>query len=372
MEIVFGFFLALIVPLLFLSIIHKFDFYQTGQFHIILKCLFWGGVIFAPATFTYWALKYFWLTNPDTITHFAAPIYEEIFKGLILLYLVKRAKFTYSVDGALYGFAIGTGFAIVENFFYIYLNLSDATEIAFQRIYSANLVHAFSSATVGITLGMFRSRISRLRWQIPAFGLLLAIGQHMLFNILIGRDEIYPLIFFIPVLPGILFIDIVMQRGKKQARTWIKEKLGMDNRVTWGEVAMVDQLESPNDVLYPVVERFGTEKARMVEKLLYLQARLGIKQKSLDSIQNNDPMRNAVDAEIIEMRTDMERIQREIGTYAMLFIRGLFTGEMISVWDQMQAKIQERSAETGGQKGGGLWSSLEERVKSPLENERVD
>jgi len=47
-----------------------------------------------------------------------------------------------------------------------------------------------------------------------------------------------------------------------------------------------------------------------------------------------------------------------------LFVRGLFTEEMVSVWERMQAKIQERSAETGGQKGGGLWSSLDDRIKS--------
>ena len=70
-----------------------------------------------------------------------------------------------------------------------------------------------------------------------------------------------------------------------------------------------------------------------------------------------------VEAELHEMRTEMEDIRSAIGTYAMLFVRGLFTDEMASVWDQMQVKIQERSAATGGQKGGGLWSSLEERVK---------
>jgi hypothetical protein len=63
------------------------------------------------------------------------------------------------------------------------------------------------------------------------------------------------------------------------------------------------------------------------------------------------------------MRAQMEKVQRGIGVYAMLFVRGLFTDEMISVWNRIQAKIRERSAATGGQKGGGLWSSLEERVK---------
>jgi RsiW-degrading membrane proteinase PrsW (M82 family) len=372
MSIVLGFVIALIVPLLFLGFIHTFDVYQTGQFHIILKCLFWGGVAFAPATFANWALTRFWLTNQDAITHFAAPIYEEIFKGLILLYLVRRAKFNYSVDGAIYGFAVGTGFAVVENFFYIYPNISVASQIAFHRVFLANLVHAFSSATIGITLGISRLETPKLRWWIPTFGLLLAIGQHMLFNNLIGREEIHPVVFFLPVLPGILFIFYIMQHGKRQAQGWIKEKLGMDNRVTRGEVALIDRLAAPDDPLYPVVERFGIGTASKVEKLLYLQAHIGIKSKALDGLRGNDTIYKAVEAEINEMRTKMKKIQNEIGVYPMLFIRGLFTAEMASVWEQMQSKIDERSAATGRQKGGGLWSSLEERIKSSKADERLE
>ena len=364
MGIVLGFTLALIVPLLFLSLIYKFDFYQTGQFHIILKCLLWGGIACAPAIFTNWILGHFWLNNPDAIVQFAAPIYEEVFKGLILLYLFKRAKFTYSVDGALYGFAIGTGFAIVENVSYILGDLSEAPMVAVQRIFSANLVHAFSSAAFGITLGLFRSRTSRLRWQIPAVGLLIAIGQHMAFNFLTGRDGIHPVIFFIPGLPGILFIYYIMQRGRRRAQAWIKENLGMEERVTRNEVSVVNRLADTDDILLPIVERFGVEKAEQVEKLLYLQAHIGIKRKALDGFRDNDTMRRTIETEINEMHTDMEKIQQEIGTYVMLFVRGLFTEEMVSVWDRMQTKIQERSAASGGQKGGGLWSSLEERVKS--------
>ena len=77
-------------------------------------------------------------------------------------------------------------------------------------------------------------------------------------------------------------------------------------------------------------------------------------------------------AEIREMQADMEKVRKSVGVYPMLFVRGLFTEEMLSVWDRMQTKVQERSVATGGQKGGGLWSSLEERVQSPLKNGRVD
>jgi hypothetical protein len=178
--------------------------------------------------------------------------------------------------------------------------------------------------------------------------------------------------FIIGIL-GVGFITLVMHNGKKQARNWIQEKLGMEDRVTQGEIAAIDRLPSPGDVLFPVFERFGAETASQAEKLLYIQARLGIKRKALDGFQNNDTTREDLEAEINEMHTDMEEVRRSIGTYPMLFIRGLFTEDMISVWDQMQAKTQERSAATGGQKGGGLWSSLDERVKSSKEDhERVE
>lgn len=377
MSIVVGFILALIIPLLFLGIIYKSDFYQTGQFHLILKCLFWGGVTFAPATFIYKTLEYFWLKNPSTIDHFVAPIYEELLKGLILLYLFRRAKFTYSVDGALYGFAVGTGFAMIENLGYIYNAQSEATIVAIQRIFSANLVHALSSASIGITLGISRSRNSRLQRQVHAVGLLLAIGQHMLYNnilhIISASDSKIPLgAIFIPGLPGIFFILYVIQRGKKDARKWIKEKLGMDSRVTRSEVALVDSLPEPKDALYPVAERFGVEKARLAEKMLYLQAHVGIKRKALEGCRGEDISRKNIEAEIDRLHADIKNIQSEIGVYAMLFIRGLFTEEMVSVWDQMQVKVQERSAANKGQKGGGVWASLDERVNLPAEDERVE
>jgi hypothetical protein len=72
------------------------------------------------------------------------------------------------------------------------------------------------------------------------------------------------------------------------------------------------------------------------------------------------------------MQTEMDEARRNIGTYPMLFVRGLFTEEMVSVWEQVQAKVRERSVLNGGQKGGGLWSALEERIKAPPEPERLE
>jgi hypothetical protein len=222
---------------------------------------------------------------------------------------------------------------------------------------------------IGMALGIFRLGTSRLRWLVAIGGVLVAIGQHMIFNIM--GTKIPSIVATLPGFLGLFFIYAVMQRGKKQAQGWIKERLGMDNRVTRGEVTLVDHLADQEDPLYPVVERFGAETTSQMEKLLYLQAHIGIKSKALDGLRGNDTIYKAVEAEINEMRTKMKKIQSEIGIYPMLFIRGLFTDEMASVWEQMQSKIEEQSAATDGQKGGGLWSSLEERIKSSTKDGRL-
>ena len=368
MNNIFGFILALFVPFIFLSIILKFDFYQTGQFHFILICFCWGAVAYQLASIINSTLERFDIVGWENIVHINAPLLEELLKGLVLIYLVQRSHFTYSVDGAVYGFATGIGFAVFENF--EALN-SQTIAAVLQRIFSANLVHASSSAIIGIALGIFLLSKVRTRWLFLIAGLFLAIGQHMLYNsISHGGSSLFAA--FVTGILGTAFIAFVMQHSKDQARNWVKEKLGMHDRITRGEIAVIDRLPGPDDVLLPVFERFGAETASRVEKLLYLQARIGIKRKSLDSFQTNDRMRKSVEAELREMREDMEKVRKSIGAYPMLFVRGLFTEEMLSVWDQMQAKVQERSAATGGQKGGGLWSSLEERVQSPLKNEGVD
>ena len=224
---------------------------------------------------------------------------------------------------------------------------------------------------IGIILGVYHLKRTRSRWLILAFGPILAIGLHMFYNTINQAGISLVTAFGIGIL-GTGFIYIVMQRGKKQAQEWIRQKLGMDDRTTPGEVALVDRLPSMDNLLLPVLERFGAEKASKVENLLYLQARLGIKLKTLDSFQDVATLRNAAEAEIRELRKEIKIAQRAIGAYAMLFVRGLFTDEMVSVWDRMQAKIRERSAATGGQKGGGLWSTLEERVKPPTDTERLE
>jgi RsiW-degrading membrane proteinase PrsW (M82 family) len=361
MNILPGLVLAFVLPLFFLWLIFRFDFYQTGQFRFIFLTFVWGA-------FAYYLAGYLniWLVDEgffdwEQIVRYAAPVAEEILKGLFLLYLVRRAQFTYSVDGAVYGFAAGIGFAIFENFEYILGRPDVATTLAVQRVFSTNLIHAAGSAMIGVALGIFRLERSKTRWGILFLGLSLAIGWHMLFNNMVSRGT-YLFVAIGAGLTGALFIYFSIRRGNKQAEQWIKDRLGMQDRVTSGEAAMVNRLKNLEEILLPVVDRFGPDTASRVEEFLFIQARIGIKRKTTDDL--DEKLRRAVEAEIEKMKAEMDEIRRELGTYVMLFVRGAYPEEVVSVWNQMQDKVMASSAASGGQKGGGLWSSLDNRVRS--------
>jgi RsiW-degrading membrane proteinase PrsW (M82 family) len=369
MGMILGLILAFTTPFVFLAIIYKLDFYQTGQFRSVLLSLAWGLVAYLLAVVTNRSLVDAGIADWDGIVRYGAPVLEEILKGLFLLYLVRRPQFTYSVDGAIYGFAAGIGFAVIENYEYVTGDPTIALAISFQRVFSTNLIHASSSAMIGIALGMFRLEVSRSRWLMLTTGVLLAIGQHMIFNNMITNGT-FLIVAIGAGLLGAIFIYVAMRRGRKQAQSWIKEKLGMEDGVTSGEAAFVNRLDNLDEILKPIADRFGAEKATLVEEFLFIQARLGIKRKSLDSL--DEKLSRSVEAEMVGMRADMDSIRREVGTYVMIFVRGTYTEDVISVWNQIQAKIQARSDANNGQKGGGLWTSLDNRVEQSLNPEGVD
>src|SRR4030042_3804991 len=112
--------LATFIPIIVLFVIRALDLYQTGEFRSVLLCFAWGLVAYGLAFFFNTAVMSSGaITSWNTLVRYIAPVSEEILKALVLFYLVRRPKFTYFVDGAIYGFAVGIGFAVIENFQYI-------------------------------------------------------------------------------------------------------------------------------------------------------------------------------------------------------------------------------------------------------------
>jgi RsiW-degrading membrane proteinase PrsW (M82 family) len=357
--------IATVVPLLFLYMIYKLDLYGTGSFRTVLVCFAWGMVSFALAYLANTAARSAGLVTQDTLRRYFAPVSEEILKALILIYLVRRPNFTYFVDGAIYGFAIGVGFAIVENYSYVLGGTSSMLGTAIGRVLSTNLMHASASALVGIAVGYARFHRSWLRVLSLLAGLAVATALHLGFNNLVTRVSSGLLLLYAAVVgfgsAGI--IALAIRRGLAEEKTWIEETLGEADRVTKGEAAVVNRITDMRAILAPIATRFGPEKAGQIERFLMLQARLGILRKTLEKLQD-EKMARAVEAQMNDLRSEMDSSRRAVGTYCMLYLRQIFPEESSPLWGRLETAIQEKIAARPAGGGTNVWSSLGQRTAS--------
>ena len=357
--------------------IYKLDFYKTGNFRFILSSFIWGGLAFLMARFLARILFSSWLSDlPWEIRQYTAiPILEEFLKAAFLIYLMRRPKLAYLVDGAIYGFAVGIGFSVFENYDYL-LHISNAGLLtAIARVLSTNLMHATASALIGAVLGLTFFRRSFLNGIFLLVGALFAIIFHATFNYVIAgvslSEGLVLLIVIISGVGGASFIVFAIKRGLNQKRVWIDEVLGMQDRVTSGEARLVNRIEDIDEILKPLEKQFGSEKIDTVKGFLALQAQIGMRRKSLDLFEGWN-MRANVEREIDELKSEMEDAQQKVGSYVMLAVRNIFPGESSPLWGLMESRIQNRIDErraVGGPKVN-LFSSLEQRM-SKIEKEKT-
>ncbi len=358
--------IATLVPLVILYIIYTLDLYKTGTFKYVLLCVVCGIAAYLVAKQINYELYMRSILTRKEIIRYAAPLIEETLKALVLIYLVRRPNFTYFVDGAIYGFAAGIGFAVVENYEYLAGLQGAGLGLAISRVLSSNLIHASASATIGIALGLGRFERPLRRILVMLAGWVAAILLHSIFNHITlavsgGMLLVYAAMLGLGAAGLIAFI---ISRGLAEEKSWIEEKLGDADRVTQKEAAMVQKLSNLQEILAPLAERFGAEKAEQIEKFLIIQARLGILRKTLDKL-NDDKMRTAVENQMADLRTQMDDARRAVGSYCMLYLRNIFPENASPLWGILEQRIQEKIAARPATGGANLFAKLGERVAKP-------
>ncbi len=360
--------IATFIPILFLYIVRALDLYRTGAFRFIFTSFIWGLIAYLIAAQINPAMIKMGLVSQENMVRFSAPVVEEILKGIILIILIRQASFTYFVDGAIYGFAAGIGFAIIENFEYVLGNPETAVIQAVGRVLSTNLMHATGSGIIGIALGIARFDRSTKRILVLLTGLGLAMSIHIAFNNLVTRVNSGLLLLYAAVagFSGAGFIAYMILRGLKEEKEWIEEKLSEEEGVTAQEATAVQQLSSMQKFLAPVVEKFGAEKASQIEEFLLMQAKLGILRKTLAKFAESgeENLRQATENQISALRSDMDELRRQVGTYCMLYLRGTFLQESSPLWDRLQGLIEERSQVARKSNAPSLWGSLDTKIKN--------
>jgi RsiW-degrading membrane proteinase PrsW (M82 family) len=216
--------IALAPALIFLVALWFMDSFRlVGPGSIALALLYGAGAALGCEALHGWLMPVVGLDS-TTFSRYVAPLTEEAAKAALIGFLIARGRVGFLVDAAVQGFAIGTGFAIVENATYL-RDFGDAPLMLWAvRGLGTGVLHGATTAMAAIVGKAVADRHPRLRVPILA-GVALAVLTHSLYNHLLAYPAVAAVVMLI-ALPVV--VVAVFERSEKATREWVGAGLDLD------------------------------------------------------------------------------------------------------------------------------------------------
>jgi hypothetical protein len=165
------------------------------------------------------------IVSPALWARSGAPVIEEIAKALYVAWLLRSNRVGFMVDTAISGFAVGAGFAVLENLTYI-PDLSAASLVTSAvRGLGTAMMHGGTTAIFGtVSANLTEIRSSRSPFVFLP-GLTIAVIIHVLYNQPLLRPVTSAVVILLTLPAGIAFI---FWRSEAALEKWLGTKLDKD------------------------------------------------------------------------------------------------------------------------------------------------
>ncbi len=156
---------------------------------------------------------------------FGAPVVEEALKAAYIVYLIRASRVGFMVDAAICGFAVGTGFSLVENSVYMRTYPASSLFLWTVRGFGTAMMHGGTTSIFAIISSNISGRCASPSWRVFVPGLALAIAIHSAYNqaLLPPLPSTFAILVGLPILLSLIFI-----LSEKSLRSWLGTKLDKD------------------------------------------------------------------------------------------------------------------------------------------------
>jgi len=210
---------GLLPVLIFLIVLLYMDSYKLVSFRTILWVIFAGALLPVAG---YWINGYVigvlgW--DLQAYSRYAAPLIEEGLKASVLIFLFRTNRIGFMVDSAILGFAVGAGFSLLENIYY--LNLAPNAHIALWvvRGFGTAIMHGGVTALFCVISQVLTERSMKINPLLYIPGLVLAVTLHSIYNHFPG-SAILTTLGTLLVLPPVFML--VYQRSARAMHNWLE------------------------------------------------------------------------------------------------------------------------------------------------------
>jgi RsiW-degrading membrane proteinase PrsW (M82 family) len=130
-----------------------------------------------------------------------APVTEEVLKALVVIWMFRTHRIGFLVDSAIFGFAVGAGFAVAENFFYLAMDVDQNLAVWIVRGFGTAIMQGSVTAIFAIVSQALTERNMRIHPARYLPGLLIAIFLHGLYNQFLVHPIVSTLVVMVVVPP---------------------------------------------------------------------------------------------------------------------------------------------------------------------------
>ncbi len=216
--------LGLLPVLAFLGVLIFLDSYKLVKLKYVIRALIVGAFAAIVSLLVNYLLLEWTNLSLQAFARYVAPLVEEALKIIYIIYLIRSHKVGFLVDAAILGFAVGAGFALIENIYY--LKSLDESNILLWTVrgFGTAAMHGGTTAIAAMITKFFIDKYHKANWVFFP-GLLMATVIHSVFNHFFLPPLIATAVLLI-VQP--LLIILFFEQSEKATEHWLGTGLDTD------------------------------------------------------------------------------------------------------------------------------------------------
>lgn len=304
------------------------DSYKLVSQRMVLQAIAIGAVAAVAALAVNLALLDGAKVPAVALSRYVAPVIEELLKGLYIVFVMRRDRVGFLVDAAILGFAVGAGFAVVENLYYAQALRDPNPGLWLARGLGTAVMHGCTTAIAAVISKERVDRRGSVALVAFAPGIAAAAVIHSAFNHL----ALAPLVstaVMLGVMP--LLLLAAFERSEKATQDWLG--LGLDVDVEVLELIHSGEISSTRVGRYleSLRDRFPGPVVADMLCLLQIQLELGLRAKGV-LMARRAGVEIPIDRDVRANLVEMKYLERSIGPTGRMAILPFLRAHSRDLW----------------------------------------
>jgi len=336
-------FMAIVPVLAFLIVFDRLDVFDLITTKVIALLVLIGAGIALVTLQINTVTLYVAPISLDAFSLYVAPLLEEALKAIPIIVLFHQNRLGYKLDAGIAGFAVGSGFAVVENIFFLQ-QLADANSTLWLvRGFGTAIMHGGTTAVFALIAhtmtgrqaeGGSHSYVFELYYYIPGFAAAALI--HGVFNAS-GDHPLGVMVLTLLLVPLILFLSF--WQDEKATKLWLQKDSETHQKI-------LDDLDSGafieskrGTAIKKVVDQSLTATLEDVEAYIKLKMKLVLRAEELILASQEEEDFDVGDEEL-DMFEELAGLEGRIGILTLMALEPHLGFSRNDLWELSRLQQQ--------------------------------